>query len=363
MPLNSPQDAAACITRFRTALHGLLTIQTPRRDTVVMALDGIPFALAAQMWTSAQLRRMRSVFPTTSSSAWLSALTGMTVAQHGVPGVVFKYPECGLINVYTHAGPMHIPVVGTVFTDAQQAGYVPLAVLGDLEGISGAWIDALLAGAQRVQGHRFYSRLPRPDPDGITAAVEAAVLHAQALHPHQPKFIWCFVEIDRLIHREGYSDEVLTAIAGLGSLAERLAHRGMLVVAHSDHGLVPTRHNPDVQNFLSGLESRFSAKFGGAGRARWVYTAHGTENKIRAALEDELSAFAAIRPADDVFGVGGLARERVGELVLIARGNEFVTFDGDVFDHGSDSQEELDVPYAVWGAQSPIVDPHLPRRL
>lgn len=338
------------ITRFRCVVRDILRSQPEhdRRDVVVLALDGVTHELAARCWPGAEPLRMRSVFPTTSSSAWLSALTGMDVAQHGVPGVVFRGEGRGLINVYEHQQALGIPAEGTVFTDAQAAGYLPLALTGDFAGVSCGWLDALLQGARRVQGHRFYAQQAWPAPQAMAAAVEAAVRAALGARGTRPVFVWCFIEVDRMIHQQGYSDEVIEAVAAMGQLARRLAEQGMAVVAHSDHGLVRTRHNEGIEACLNGLSARFGVELGGAGRTRWVYAPASSQDRIRDWLERELGSCVRICPANEVFGSFGLARARVGELVLIAQGEQFVTFDGHAFDHGSALEDEVHVPLAVW---------------
>src|SRR5690349_20450058 len=99
--------ACPSIEEFRNKVCGILADEVrsgTRRSVVVFAVDGITNDFALRCWPNAAVSRMHSVFPSTSSSAWLTSLTGLGVASHGVPGVVFKSPGGELINVFQYRG-------------------------------------------------------------------------------------------------------------------------------------------------------------------------------------------------------------------------------------------------------------------
>jgi len=83
---------------------------------------------------------------------------------------------------------------------------------------------------------------------------------------------------------------------------------------------------------------------------RWFYCPAGSEDQLVNRLRGELPASVHIFGADELFVPGSLARSRVGQIALVARGSDFVTFNGHMFDHGSDTDGELYVPYGVWNA-------------
>src|SRR5207245_312786 len=89
------------IASFREHVRALLA--NDRRDVIVLAVDGIPYELARTVWRRAHITRARSVFPTTSSTAWLTSLTGESVDAHGIPGVVFEV-DGALVDVYSYTG-------------------------------------------------------------------------------------------------------------------------------------------------------------------------------------------------------------------------------------------------------------------
>jgi hypothetical protein len=340
------------ITTFRASILALLEREAldARRSMVIFALDGIPHELAVALWPNAHIEKMRSVFPTTSSSAWLSSLSGAGVEQHGIPGIVFKLGGDQLINVYQYKGPLGVPPNGNIFSDAARLGYLPISVRGDWEAFHCAWLDVLLNHSRAVFGYRFYTATPTPEPDVLAAAVLEAVSACLEEPSVAPQLIWCFIEVDRHIHDHGYDEPVLRFLERTDEIAMRLVERDVVVVAHSDHGLIRTNHDQSIERLLAQIPVEFGCAAGGAGRTRWFYPRPGTEDRLVATLQRHLPATVRICSADEAFGIGSLACARVGEIVLIAEGDDFVTFGGHSFDHGSSTEAELYVPYAHWNA-------------
>lgn len=346
------------IVSFRERVRAVVagTAQAaPRPHVIVLGVDGIPYDLACRAWRRAHLTRARSVFPTTSSTAWLSSLTGAGVDAHGIPGVVFAVPEQGesLVDVYAYKGPLGDAPPEDLFSDAARCGYTPVAILGDLEDTHCTWRDLLVHRAHKVHGHRFFSRLSRLDdpldPGELGGRLEGAVAHALAAHPG-PCLVWCFIDADRHIHRHGYDQPLVELLERIDALAGEWARRGARVIAHSDHGLVPTRHDPAIADALERVIAAHACAMGGAGRTRWLYTAPATEQRVRDELARRLPASVRIHHADELFAPGSLARRRVGSIVLIAEGEDFLAADGYRFEHGSLTERELDVPFAEWRA-------------
>jgi len=349
----SHPEGAPSITTFRGRLRALL--EAERRegrhsDVVVLAVDGIPHDLALAAWRHARVSAMRSVFPTTSSTAWLSSLTGLDVGRHGIPGVVFLGPEGTTLNVFQHRGPLGVPDSGNIFSDAEEAGYHPMAVLGDWEPFDCTWRDVLLRSAHRVRGHRFYTEPAHAhaEPSERARSVLDALSRCLETPSERPRLVWCFIDADQHIHHWGYDEPLVRFLECLDDLALQLTARGVRVLAHSDHGLTPTRHLPELERHLDHLQAEHDGVLGGAGRTRWFHVPPAREDRLVSALERALPASVRICPADAVFEPGSLALGRVGRVVLIAEGDEFLTFSGHRFEHGSTTQVELAVPFARW---------------
>ena len=346
-----PHDAFPSVATFRARVDGIVRREARqgRRDVVILAIDGIGLSLARRLWRGADIRPMVSVMPTTSVSAWLSSLTGLPVSRHGVPGVAIRLPDFGMVNVLEHRGPLGVPAVGNIFTDAASHGYLPLAVVGDWQPYDCRWRDELLHGAGRVAGALFYAAGDAsPGPESLRRKLQEAVEPLRAAAGEQPRLIWCFIDADRLIHREGYSPAIRAFLQAIDRVARRWAAAGAVVLAHSDHGLVPTRHSPAVHRTLEEAKGRFGCASGGAGRLRWIYVpAEQTGTAIRY-LKQAMPASVAVLSADLLFEKGSLARERVGNVALLAKGTDFLTLEGYGYEHGSSQPEELFVPLARW---------------
>jgi type I phosphodiesterase/nucleotide pyrophosphatase len=328
--------------RVLTVLH-----EAAGRDVVVLAVDGVGHRPAARFWTSARVELLRSVFPTTSSAAWLSSLTGLEVADHGVPGVVFELPELG--NVYEYVG----PALGSgpnLFSDAAALGYHAVSVPADLEEFPGAWLDRLVEHSTRLPGHRFYwpdaGAYRPPELGALDRRLRDAIAAGRAVG--SPALVWVFVEVDRHIHRHGYDAHVEGFLALVDRLGADLAGSGAVVLAYADHGQVPTRHDPALAALLDRLAGEHGCRMGGAGRTRWLYLAAEAVPRVRAMLERELPAQVRVEAADQVFRPGSVARGRVGPLVLTALGTDFLAPPGYRYEHGSRTAAELDVPFACW---------------
>ncbi|WDZ85845.1 alkaline phosphatase family protein [Micromonospora cathayae] len=353
-------EAPGSVTEFRERLAALLAAEVAGnapRHVVVLALDGVNVDVARDCWPSARTRTLHTVWPTTTAAGWLSHLTGLTVAEHGVPGVVFRpAPGEALVNVFDHPDPALTGPVGTVFHDARRLGYEPAAVLGDLETYRCGWRDTVLDGVHRVLGHRFYlpdagRYRPRP-PELIGSLVLAALRDGLRRHGSSgPCLLWCYLEIDRHVHEHGYDGHTRQVLAGLDRMAARLADEGVLVVAHADHGLVPTRPDPELAATLAALAQRYGFEMGGAGRTRWLYPAPGTTDDLVGTLRERLPESVTVEHADRLFGTPATsrARPRVGDVVLTATGEAFLADPTYHYEHGSLLPAELETPLSVWG--------------
>ena len=279
----------ASIAAFRRHVRTILEepAREERRNVIVLGVDGIPFELACRAWPHARVTRARSVFPSTSATAWLTSLTGESVDAHGIPGVVFTVDDGALIDVYNYRGPLGDPPSEDLFSDAIACGYTPLAILGDLEDTNCTWRDQLVHRAQAITGHTFYSRVAL-DPQTLADRLVAAVEHAVGSH-EGPCVVWCFIDADRHIHHHGYDPPLVEFLERIDAIAVDWS-RNATVIAHSDHGLVPTRHDPIVADAIDRVmaaRSAESCRMGGAGRTRWLYVEPSAEQRVR----DELARY------------------------------------------------------------------------
>jgi hypothetical protein len=351
---------APSIETFRSSVRAILDDEARsgrRRHVVILGVDGIPYDLARHTWRHASLTEHESVFPTTSSTAWLTSLSGMSVAEHGIPGVVFKLPDAAgaFVNVFEHQGGLLAAnqPADNIFSDARELGYEPLCIQGDMEDYDCAWRRVLLKHARQIGGHKFYTSLPSgeapPDVSRLRDRIDLAVRGTLETHGSAgPCLIWCFIEADRHVHHFGYDEHVTRALEAIEALALRWAEAGAIVLAHSDHGLIATRHDVDVEKALGALQARYPFEMGGAGRARWVYVEPTSVRALQRELLATFSGAVQVLCSDALFTAGSVARRRVGQLSLLARDDRFLAPRGYRYDHGSLTAAELHVPVARW---------------
>lgn len=347
------------IATFRSRIRTILESENTsrRKHIVIFGIDGIPYDLALQSWHHAKTTKMRSVFPTTSSSAWLSSLSGMSLDSHGVPGVIFKVHDqnVDLLNIFNYHCPSLNLEIENIFSDAISFGYIPLSILGDLEDYDCAWRDLLLRYSRQISGYKFYTA----ENDGENSMdltrlghdIRQAILESIGFYsPSSPSLLWCFVEIDRHIHRYGYDEHVTQFLELIEQIAIELTQRNAIVVAHSDHGLTQTIHDSRIEQFIEQLQGQYNFSLGGAGRTRWLYLRTDTdEKKLIDELTRNLPPSIVLRNASDLFSMDSLSFNRVGQILLIAQETNFLAPPNYNFDHGSYTSREIYVPFSHWG--------------
>jgi hypothetical protein len=337
---------------------------------VVLALDGIGLEPALTAWAPATVIALTSTFPSTSPTAWLTAVTGRQVAEHGVPGVVYRFGPGLLFNCLAdrsagrsgdwsandRATEVMIDGGATVFQVLSGRGIDSVVVQGDLGSIPGRWADAVTRGARRVVPDRPWATLRyRP------VAAARTVVHDidQVLGSRRaggPLLVWAYAHLDPYVHRHGYDKAVLAALAILGQAARRWSEAGYAVVSHADHGLVRTRPLPMGSGWAEAGDARLSRlPPGGAGRVRWWYPRPGREDEVLDRLTAALSDHALVMPAEGLIELGLVERggqllDRIGEIVALALDEWFPLVDPeDAYEHGSVTPEEMLAPLVVWG--------------
>ena len=341
---------------------------------VVLALDGINYEAARGVWSQARVEVLTSTFPTSSVVAWLTAATGLSPAEHGVLGVVYHLPEARTsfhvfldkgferVSDWTRTRPGLVPLpplpitdAPTFFERARDDGVRCLANPGDLANWPSAWTDTILRGADRLASRADWAAL-RHDP--LAAAEEAVRETAAALGAgsNGPLVVWTFVNFDDHLHRHGYDEPVLEALARLERAAAGWAAAGHVVVAYADHGVVETTSDEEARQAWSEATGPETCRFppGGAGRVRWAYPRPGKEDELAEAVTAILDGRGIVTRREELIGMGllddtELVSARVGEIVAVATGPAFPLSDADApFDHGSWTREEMLVPLAIW---------------
>jgi type I phosphodiesterase/nucleotide pyrophosphatase len=353
----------------------LAELEWSRRGVIVLAVDGLSHGAAARSWPSAEITYLTSTLPSTSATAWLTALTGSGPEVHGVPGMVYRV-DASVVYAVTGevvAGQPPVPPQmvlpqPTVFERAAAAGARCLALGRELDHLPGPWARALQRGtvpvglvARPPAALAAQAADPRLLVDAVCADVtavlaepaslpEAAVLSEAAGPPEAaeaPVLLWVYVNLDDHVHANGYDDAVLAALRRLDGDARDWADRGWTVIAHSDHGQVRVRPDPALARAWALLDDSGECELpgGGAGRVRWLYPRPGREDVVHARLADALGNAAVVVRARDL----GLPPHRVGAVVAIAASDRFPVPNPALrYEHGGLDVDEMVIPFAVW---------------
>jgi hypothetical protein len=331
----------------------LAELERSRRGVVVLAVDGLSHGVAAAGWPSAEITSLTSTFPSTSATAWLTALTGCEPSEHGVPGMVYRVDDA-LVYAVTGAGVAGGPVPpdGVVLarpTVFERAGVPCLALGRELDHLPGPWARALLRGtapAGRTVPPAVLAE-QAADPRLLAGAVAGDVTAALAGLTGERFLLWVYVNLDDHVHANGYDDAAVDALAMLDRAATEWARDGWTVVAHSDHGQVPVRPDPELAAAWAEVDDPADCELpgGGAGRTRWLYPRPGRADAVRARLAEALGDAAVVVTPAEV----GLDPRRAGAVVAIAASDRFPIPDpGLRFEHGGLDADEMIVPFAVW---------------
>jgi Type I phosphodiesterase / nucleotide pyrophosphatase len=332
---------------------------------VVLVADGVSYDVAVSCWSPTTLKGMTSTFPSTSSTALLSATTGLTPADHGVIGVAFRDRAMGAVfDCYADRivgrcadVPRAAPRLGPWSTIFKRLApeVESTAHPGALALTPGRWTQGLLDGATIMAPSADWAAIAN-DPLAIVNAAATDAERTLQERRARRRLVWVHVNLDSAIHIRGYDRAVRDAVATLGHLAERWAARGHTVIAHSDHGLVETRDSARARRLLTLLRDPALCDLtsGGAGRVLWAYSRPHATAELLARAREIAGDCCAIVSREELFRIGAIAdtqfaRERIGEVVMIATGLEFPMFSPHYrYEHGGISEQEMLVPFAIW---------------
>lgn len=336
------------------------------RSAVLLVIDGLgalplrTHAGHARNLTAGMSRKdvAGAVFPTTTASALTSLVTGAFPGEHGLVGYKVRDPaQDVLVNQLSEWDKAGIDPVAwqthpTIFEQATALGLPSFAV-----GMPG--YAATGFSAATLRGGEFHGGRTAAERVGI--AWELAATHPGAI-------VYCYMpEVDKAGHRHGVdSAEWVAALEDVdATLGQRVPDDvGLLITA--DHGMIDVPHHRQLlleegDGWHDGVRH-----IGGEPRMLHVYVEPDADP---AAVLDrwrrDLSGFADVASRDEAVAAGLFgpvvtadAAERIGDLVVIARGNHAL-YDGAAADqrsrgmvgqHGALTDEEWRVPLLRGGA-------------
>ena len=372
MPLMLPAPSASARSivgvadDLLSALRGPTQSLPPVRSAVLVLVDGlgaIPLrahAGHARHLAGAMGRKdiAHAVFPSTTAAALTSIVTGTWPGEHGLVG--YRVLDAGrdrLFNQLTDwekAGidPATWQAAPTVFERADALGHPAFAV-GVAEYAGSGFTRAVLRGAQFVASDTPAERVAR--------AYDLAATHDGAL-------VYCYLpEVDKAGHKHGIdSPRWVAALEEIDAALSRPVPAGVGVLVTSDHGMVDV---PPHRQFI--IDENDPARtgvthIGGEPRMLHVYLEPGADAAAAAERWQESVASAAdVGTRDEAIAAGlfgpvvsDAARTRIGDVLVVARGNRAVYDGADaegtgrrmVGQHGALTPEELHVPFIRLGA-------------
>ncbi|MEJ1921130.1 alkaline phosphatase family protein [Microbacterium sp. KHB019] len=343
------------------ALEGGSGALAPARSVVVVIVDGLG---AIQLRAHAGHARhlvagvgkkdvAHSVFPTTTAAALTSILTGVEPGSHGLVGYrVLDRDRDRLVNLLSGwesdgIDPLVWQPQPTIFERATAAGH-PAYALGIAKYARSGFTKATLRGAEFVAAR--------------TAAERVAVAY-QLAADDPGSLVYCYLpEVDKAGHQHGVdSAEWIAALEEVDHALAVDPPRQVGVLVTADHGMVDVPAHRHV--VLDEGDARLDGirHVGGEPRMLHVYleadadrsAVLDTWRRLSEGDADVLSRAEAV--SSGIYGstVAPDADRRIGDLVVIARGNK-AFYDGTAEDqrsrgmigqHGALTPEERQVPY------------------
>ena len=340
------------------------------RNIVLLVIDGLGHRFLSQSAAGSTLcahlqGRITSVFPTTTTTAITTFLTGLAPQQHGLTGWHTWFKELGCVMRVLPARPRYGgSSLSEVDIDAVRLfGHVPVfdRISAHSHVIAPRHIarsDFNLAHTGRAEVRDFQTL--EQMFEGITRAVHTATerSYVYAYWPH----------LDRIAHEHGIAsnvahDHLAELDTGFEQLLGSITGSGTLVILTADHGIIDTEQNRviDLEDH-PGLAETLVLPLCGEPRVAYCYVQPDRRDDFERYFNRKLASYATLWPSRELvarnyFGPGvphPRLHERVGDYTLIMKDN-YVIKDwlfaerrySQVGVHGGLSEQELYVPLVV----------------
>lgn len=332
-----------------------------RRSLAVLAVDGLGFHVAAAGLAPDVLIPLTTTFPSTTTAALVSSLTGRTPSEHGVIGVQYLHPDgrrgynclTGEVTEPSSAGAVRAsadPAFQTAFMTLRDLGVQSLSLPGELASLPAAWRTRMLEGSRVLDGRA------RTGARAVCEIMDAVLCDLTDVTDRYPgSLTWAYLNLDDHLHSHGPDRDIEWACRSLDSLARRLSRAGTAVLLYADHGCVASCPSADTISGWRELAAPRACRLppGGAGRARWLYPHVGAERRLAGQVRSRFPGAVVTSPAElsrwGLIEEGSVGHARLGEVVMLATGPDFPVPDPVVaYEHGSLTAHEMLVPLAVW---------------
>lgn len=339
---------------------------TPTSSTVVLLIDGLGWNLLrshaddAPFLNSLTGRSLTAGFPTTTAASIASLGTGLPPGEHGLTGYTSRLPELTepigwLTWQGAYSGQNLLDMV-----EPEQVQPIPTA----LERAEAAGLAVSVVSARAFQGSGLTRAVLRGGRYiGSFTAAETAARVAEVTRSRQPSLVYCYnSELDLVGHGNGVSSDawrmqLILIDRAVELLADRLPAGTRLLVT-ADHGMVDVPDEAKIDYDAEPSLSDGVSLIAGEARARYLHVEPDKLDRVRQNWIDRLGSQFSVWRRDEVieagwFGpsVSAAARERIGELIVIARGDGAVVrrraeqrLAALIGQHGAVTADELLVP-------------------
>lgn len=336
-----------------------------RRSLAVLAVDGLGFSVAAAGLAPDVLIPLTTSFPSTTTSALLSSVTGRAPGEHGVIGVQYLHPDgrsgyncitgevtepgsAGRVRDDDPGSPTADPAFPTAFTAVRDLGVPAVSLPGELASLPAAWRERMFGGS-RVLNRRSSNGGLREVMDTVTRDL------ADVIDRYPGALVWAYVNLDDHLHRRGPDRDIERACRAIDALARRLSRAGTAVLLYADHGCAASSPSAGTVDAWRELASPRNCRLpaGGAGRVRWLYPHAGQARRLAGQARSRFPDAVVTSPAElcrwGLIADGSIGQARLGEVVMLATGPDFPVPDPAMaYEHGSLTADEMLVPLAVW---------------
>ncbi len=311
---------------------------------------------------------LSSVFPSTSTTSWVSIHTGTTPSEHGVYGTAFYLKEFDksynwifnaladkekFISLWKQEQPLvlNLSKKKTLFQRLQKLDFSNFYL--DSHGEENPFpLLGIMQGAKHIPYLKSDFNDLKRKPDKLLSYFTCQT--SKLLKKKGKKLIWNYIDVDDYIHENGY--EKLSKYNLWKTLfqywsANKSSKRVFVMI--SDHG--QTKQVYSGINILktSILNNDLIYNSAGAGRTMFFYPKNGKYKSVKKWLEKIVSDSGFVLDKKDLFKYklldkNAVAQERIGDLITLATKPNFPSAGAKYLsEHGSLHSEEIYVPFVI----------------
>ncbi len=350
-------------------LEGFDIAPFKEKDILFMVIDGLGYDLLMKQndtcfLKSHTLKKITSVFPSSTASAFTSIATGVAPQQHGLTGWFMFLRETGVLTsilpFITKAGGNPLKNISFSEICAQDSIFKGMDALSYMflnkEYINSQCSEMISKGAKRK---------PYSDIKEFIRRIENALNFGA-----KRKFMFAYWDmLDKVSHDKGVgSPETIEHLIMLDSeikkLASMLDKKNTALIICSDHGMIDTSEDVTVNiSDHPDLSETLAVPLSGEPRVAYCYVRPGMVKQFENYVTDNLAEYCSVHPSHELIEKGyfGLyephkkLQHRIGDYTLITKKNYMIRellsgekYHGFTGMHGSLSHEEMFVPLIVY---------------